>query len=274
MLATVFAGCVGGDETGSGESNGGTYDTGGTDDGTSGNETGTETGNATESAANVIFSDNFDDNKMDSNWKTADCDNTDGTTFEEKEGMMQIYAGGKDMLQRSDFKCDEYGAVYHSKINGDFMVVVKIVSQEITSQIPSNEYYYPGTWAKAGIMIRNDISAAGSSSGYVFMAANPSFWEFSFDNDSDGYVETSPKSSERAVFPCWLKLIKEGKVFTGYYSTDGNGWNELGNATLDSANPSQDAGIFHCAATGIAGFPIGWGDPNLAKFDNFIIERL
>lgn len=273
MFATAFAGCTGGDKPA--ETSGVAENQPSENyEGAVGMENTTnETASSEAGNESAIFSDNFDDNKMDSNWKTADCDNVDGTAFEEKEGMVQIYAGGIDMYQRGDLKCDEYGAVYYSKADGDFIVVVKVVSEEVASPMPSNDYYYPGTWAKAGIMIRNDVSAAGSSPGYVFIAAAPSFWEFTFDNDSDGYVESGPKSSERATFPCWLKVVKEGKAFTGYYSTDGNGWKELGKATLDSANPSQDVGIFHCAATGVAGFPIGWGDPNLAKFDDFMIKR-
>ena len=95
MLATALSGCTGGnDDTGGTGDGTGDTGTGGIGDTGTGGGSGNQTG---ENQTNIIFSDNFDDNKMDSNWKTADCDNVDGTTFEEKEGMMQICAGGKDI---------------------------------------------------------------------------------------------------------------------------------------------------------------------------------
>ncbi len=273
MLATAFSGCTGGENdtggTGDTGTDDGTGDTGGIGDNqTGGNQTG---GNQT------IFSDNFDDNKMDPLWKTADCDNDDRTKIEEKEGTIQITAGGIDVHEDPlrGVKCDEYAAVYYSKVNGDFEAIVKVVSLESETIIPENENYYPGIWAKAGIMVRNDISAAGSSTGYAIICISPNYWEFKVDSDDNGYLNTGVSTEEKGTYPCWLKMVKEGTKFTGYYSTDGTNWKEVGNAPLNSANVNQDVGMFACAATGGAG-PIGWPEPiykiPLARFDDFVVK--
>ncbi len=278
MLATAFSGCTGekDDTGGTGRTDGGTGDgTGGTGDtGTGGNQTdGSQTGNQT----NVIFSDNFDDNKMDPLLKTADCDNDDRTKIEEKEGTMQIVAGGIDMQddpQRG--KCDEYVAVYYPKVNGDFEAIVKVVSLESETIVPENDNYYPGIWAKAGIMVRNDISASGSSTGYAIIAYSPNYWEFKADSDDNGYLNMGTPTEEKGTCPCWVKMVKEGTKFTGYYSTDGTNWKIVGNATLNSASASQDVGIFAHACTGVSGSPTGWPEPvyklPLAIFDDFVIR--
>ena len=273
MLATAFSGCLGGEKE-AGVSQEQSEET--VEEELEGvNET------INETKENIIFADNFDDNKMDPLWKTADCDNDDPTTFEEKEGMMQIFAGGKDMNERYGEGVDEYAAVYHSKIDGDFNVTVKVLSLELdgVGAVPENDYFYPGIWAHAGIMIRNDISAAGSSTGYVFMCAQKTFWAFYADTDDNGYVEDSNgfNSEDKTVFPCWLKIAKKEKTFTGFYSVDGTNWKQLGNFTINSANPSQDVGLFGCAVKGLVPLPVGY--PNqvyngcLSKFDDFVISR-
>jgi alpha-galactosidase len=45
--------------------------------------------------------------------------------------------------------------------------------------------------------------------------------------------------------PVQLKLeVAAGGVYTGYYSTDGSTWTEVGTATVPGQNATQDAGMF------------------------------
>ena len=275
MLATAFSGCTGGEND-----TGGTGDTG-TDDGTGDTGTGdtggignNQTGGNQTGGNQTIFSDNFDDNKIDPKWKTADCDEDDSTTFEEKEGVMQIFAGGRDMGDKYYISpetpglpsnIDEYAAVYYSKVEGDFETIVKIMHQDNTHE-----------YAKSGIMVRNDISASGSSTGYAVIGVTPGHgWQFAYDSDDNGYIgPEGGKLAGTTSFPCWVKMVKISKTFTGYYSTDGKNWQVVGNATMGSANPPQDIGMFHCAHTGSTASPIKVGNPGLAKFDDFVVFEL
>ncbi|MCD6418074.1 DUF2341 domain-containing protein [bacterium] len=196
----------------------------------------------------VIY-DDFNDNTIDPSWKTVDADNCDGTNFSESGGEMQITAGGVDTWGTSD----EYASVYQS-VDGDFVATVKVVSQENTS-----------SWAKAGIMVRNDMSAPGSSKGYVFMVVTPgNGWAFQYDPDDDGYLDGN-KSIGTTSYPNYIKLVKHGTEFTGYYSLDGENWTEVYSTTLSSANSIQDVGM---SVTSHAGSTLC-----LVKFDNFIVRK-
>ena len=61
--------------------------------------------------------------------------------------------------------------------------------------------------------------------------------------------------------PSWVRLVKNGSTFTGYWSTDGTTWNLVGSATVPDTAPTQDVGIFSTShSTGVVG---------LSNFDNF-----
>jgi len=50
--------------------------------------------------------------------------------------------------------------------------------------------------------------------------------------------------------PVYLKLeIAAGGVYTGYYSTDGSTWTEVGTATVPGQSTTQDAGLFMTSHT-------------------------
>jgi hypothetical protein len=64
--------------------------------------------------------------------------------------------------------------------------------------------------------------------------------------------------------PVWLKLVKNGSTFTGYYSTDGTTWSFVGSANVPGQADTQDAGMFVTShAT---------GSPARAMFDGFNVS--
>jgi len=196
----------------------------------------------------IIF-DDFDDDSMDTAWSTVDVDNTAGTSFTETAEQMQIKAGGSDTWTSSD----QYGAVYQS-VTGDFVATVKVIEQQNTNN-----------WAKAGLAVRNDMTGAGSSLGYAFLAITPgNGWNLQTDSDGNGYLDSNIQSGSSS-YPAYLRLIKEGTNFSGYYSTDGENWSLIGSVTLSSAYSTQDIGMSvtsHNAST-----------LSLVKFDNFIVRK-
>ena len=196
--------------------------------------------------------DDFNDNSMDISWKTADKDGTDGTSFNETNQQMQIDANGSDVWYYNNQ--DQYGAVYQS-VNGDFIAIVKVISQENTNQR-----------AKTGIMVKNDISQAASSTGYIIAAVTPSHgYILQRDSNNDGYIDASTTDKWTATYPSYLKLIKVGTTFTWYYSTDGSTWNKIDSANLSSANSTQDIGMFVCSHA-------SW-TLCLVKFDDFRVRK-
>ncbi|MDX3129752.1 DUF1349 domain-containing protein [Streptomyces europaeiscabiei] len=127
------------------------------------------------------------------------------------------------------------------------------VTARVTSQDKTN------SWAKAGLMLRNNIASAGSSNGYLVLATTPGNGiALSYDSNSDGYLDTNTlKTGSATVAPVWLRLVRSGTSVTGSYSADGTTWTTVGTATPTGANSTLDAGMFstaHAGSTGTASF--------------------
>ena len=154
---------------------------------------------------------------------------------------LAVIAGGADLWQGTD----QYGAIYRPGAVGTRAIVTTtMVSQEDTD--PN---------ARAGLMIRDDISRAGRAPGYVVLATKPrNGFLLLWDADGDGFVETVARADTGATpYPAWLRLERDGTTYTGAYSTDGSTWVTIGQAVVPQAAERQDAGVFvtsHAAALG------------------------
>ncbi|WP_424000264.1 NEW3 domain-containing protein [Haloarcula salina] len=159
----------------------------------------------------------------------AEFGSIDGETF-------VVDANGADTFTGDD----EYGTIYPSADRAEqtSTVVAKIESHEEA-----------GAYSKAGVTIRNDITGAGESPGYVAMVAMPNRVEFEWDSDGNGYLDSATNVETSPTYPCWVKLEKDGTSFVGSYSTDGSNWTEIGSATVDTANDTQDAGMVVCSVS-------------------------
>ena len=208
-----------------------------------------------ESESNIkntfIIGDDFNDNSMDTSWSTEDADLDSDTSFTETSRQMQIDAGGTDTWTSND----EYGSIYQS-ITGNFVADVKIISQEDTN-----------AWAKAGIMIKNDMTNAGSSLGYSFTAVTPgNGWTFQYDSDDDGYLDSGIKSQvATSSYPTYIRVVKSSTTFTGYYSTDGVSWTQIGSSSISSASTTQDVGLSVTSHNS--------GTLCLVPFDNIFVRK-
>ncbi|WP_262062553.1 hypothetical protein [Streptomyces sp. STR69] len=50
-------------------------------------------------------------------------------------------------------------------------------------------------------------------------------------------------STGTAVYPSWLKLVRNGTTYSGYYSTDDVTWNLVGTIDVPTAAATQDVGL-------------------------------
>ena len=153
-------------------------------------------------------------------------------------GRYIIRASGADTWEGrvEEARKDEYGAISRGKVTGDFVAVVKVESQEETSP-----------FAKAGLMVRNDMAKAGRSPGYAAMIVTPKAgFMFLCDSNQDGFLDRPSELGKAggARYPAWLKLEKTGKRLAGYGSTDGRTWRRVGSAQLPSTENAQHVGIY------------------------------
>lgn len=134
---------------------------------------------------------------------------------------------------------DEYGALYREgSVDAATTVTATVATQEDT-----------GPDAKAGVMVRNEVEAAGEATGYVVCGVTPTDgFLMEWDADGDGYLDTTRRAGETS-YPCRLRLRRDGDEFTGAYSVDGETWTRIAAVTLTDAAGTQDAGMFVTSGT-------------------------
>jgi alpha-galactosidase len=152
---------------------------------------------------------------------------------------------------------DEYGAIYGKGNAG----TTATVQTELTAQ------QNMGGFAKAGIMVRNDMTGAGTSPEGVILFASPAGGIQLEWNDNGGtYIDnvTPPNGTTPETLPVWLRLVRSGSSYTGYYSTDGATWQLVGSATVPGQAATQDAGMFITSHSA--------GSPGLVYFNGFSVS--
>ncbi|MBY5163860.1 ThuA domain-containing protein [Salsipaludibacter albus] len=154
-------------------------------------------------------------------------------TFERPDSDTWIIeSGGANMWTSAD----EYGAAFQPAAAewDQWTATVRLDSHESVS-----------TSGKAGIMVRNDITAAGSSGGYVYLGArnSTSGLEWMQDLDGNGLLDAS-QNGGAVVYPQWMRVTRDGDTYQAWRSADGENWTEVGDpATVDSAAAVQDVGV-------------------------------
>jgi len=153
-----------------------------------------------------------------------------------RDGTFVISVMGDDTFEWAGGKLDFYGAIARGKTTGDFAAVVRV-----DSQTPTHPY------AKAGLMVRNDIAQPGSSKGYAAMCVTPERgFIFLHDANQNGFLDRPSEYGPlaRTQYPVWLKLEKRGKVVSGYCSPDGKAWKRVASADMPTAASEQHVAIF------------------------------
>jgi regulation of enolase protein 1 (concanavalin A-like superfamily) len=92
---------------------------------------------------------------------------------------------------------------------------------------------------KAGVMIRETLSG---DSSYVDMVINSKQAKFEYRAGTGNNARSGASSAVENV-PAWLKLVRSGNTFTGYYGPDGINWTEMGTGITDTMNASLSLGL-------------------------------
>jgi hypothetical protein len=161
-----------------------------------------------------------------------------------------ISGAGTDLYSDAD----AYSTIYQNGVVGN----TAAIETEVTSQQDMTGY------AKAGIIVRNDMTGSGSTPEGVILFESPSGGiQLEWDSDSGDYINsvTPPNGTNPELLPVWLELVRNGSTYTGYYTFDGTDWQEVGSATVPAQAATQDAGMFVTShAT---------GEPGQAVFNGF-----
>ncbi|MEI8291660.1 MAG: hypothetical protein WCH99_19505 [Verrucomicrobiota bacterium] len=143
------------------------------------------------------------------------------------------YAAGGFTLQGTQ---DIWGTNDGSQIafqpwRGDVELVARVTGMENPGGVAH---------AKASLCLRESL-AAGSRQ--VTMCVTPTDGtQFIYRDQTDvkatrifADAEAQKAGVSKGQFPCWLKIVRRGNVFTGYESADGEKWLSSGPVTLDFA---------------------------------------
>lgn len=124
-------------------------------------------------------------------------------------------------------------------------------------------------WAKAGVMFR-DSTAAGSVFADVLVTPGNGV-AFQWRGSTGG--QPNDVHVPGLTAPLWVQLVRQGNDFSGYYSSDGVNWVQVGTTQTIPMNATALAGLavtsHNTAAVATAVFtnvsvlPAGWGDADV-----------
>ena len=155
-----------------------------------------------------------------------------GADFERPDSDTWIVtSGGNNMWQ----SVDEYGAAYRpAGADDSWTATVKIESQ---GNSDGN--------AKAGLIIRNDVTQPGESAGYAALGMRPNGgFEWLRDINGNGELDAATSASSTS-YPNWVRITRDGADYQAYWSKDGETFTPIGGPVqLPGAADVQDIGLF------------------------------
>jgi ABC-type transport system involved in multi-copper enzyme maturation permease subunit len=127
----------------------------------------------------------------------------------------------------------------------------------VSSKSQPGSQLHPGLapWAKAGIILEPDTDQGTAYAAVMVTGSHGVQMQYDYTHDSPGIAGIAGPSSPR-----WLRLTRAGDVITGYDSTDGARWTEIGTARLTGLPRTIQIGLFatspvYFAAADSAGTP-------------------
>jgi regulation of enolase protein 1 (concanavalin A-like superfamily) len=91
-------------------------------------------------------------------------------------------------------------------------------------------------WAKAGVMIKDGTRPGARYAAMLLTPGHGVRWQTNFVVDRAGGAGGGT--------PVWLRLTRTGGTVTGYESTDGTNWRQVGSAELPGLPETAEVGIF------------------------------
>jgi hypothetical protein len=94
-------------------------------------------------------------------------------------------------------------------------------------------------WSKAGIIIKQDLSQGSAYAAMMGTGGNGVRMQWNYTGDTPGLPGAASAASPR-----WLRLTRDGDTITGYDSTDGAHWTQVGAVRLVGLPSTVQAGLF------------------------------
>jgi glycosidase len=127
-------------------------------------------------------------------------------------GIFTINASGADVF---DF-ADEFRYVYQP-FSGNVTVTARVASLTNTN-----------AWAKAGVMIRETLNANSTNAAMLLTPSNG----FNFQYRNGTGAGSTAAGNAGGTIPNWVRITRSGNTITGYSSTNGTTWTQVGTVTV------------------------------------------
>jgi len=129
---------------------------------------------------------------------------------------------------------------------------------------------YTDPWAKAGVMFRDSLDAGSVFADMVVTPGNGVALQW-----RDQYGNLGNEQVTGLAAPEWVELIRQGDLFSGFYSTDGQNWISVGSpvtlpistdALAGLAVTAHNNGALNSATfTNVSVTPAGWVDQDIGS---------
>ncbi|MEU4388965.1 NEW3 domain-containing protein [Promicromonospora sp. NPDC023805] len=180
--------------------------------------------------------------------------------FGELDGSHSMTGYSGDTMGLFGIDQDSYGTIYEDAAAG--------TTSTVTARVTAYDQVVGSS--KAGIVLRNDLTEAGTGQGYVSLMVQSEGVTLFNDSNGDGKVdEFYPLRSGPTTGPLWLRLTRDGGSVKGSYSADGVTWTVLAQTlTLNNPTANLDAGLIYVPDTGTT----PTSPKGTASFDSFSVE--
>ncbi|MEU1664020.1 ABC transporter permease subunit [Streptomyces sparsogenes] len=137
----------------------------------------------------------------------------------------------------------------HRPLSGDGSIAVSVSALE-SSIAKGPGDLRPGTvpWAKAGLIIKESTRQGSPYAAIMATGSHGVRMQDGYVNDTAG-----PSGPVSAGPPRWLRLDRSGDTITGYASTDGTTWTEVGTAQVRGLGSTAQAGLFVASPPAVGG---------------------
>jgi hypothetical protein len=130
-------------------------------------------------------------------------------SFTQTDTGITVIAAGADIYQQTDEFC-----YVCKKLIGDGSITVRVDRLDLTN-----------AWAKAGVMIRENLSPAVRQVHTIVSGSNGI--EFQYRPDAGANTTQFATTGGTPPLPQWVRLTRAGDTFTGETSSDGQTWTQI-----------------------------------------------
>jgi len=153
----------------------------------------------------------------------------------ESGGKMTLTGAGADIWNNSD----EFTYAYKT-LTGDGSLVARVTSNGTGAN----------TWAKGGVMIRDTVNGGSMHAMMVITGGGGNGASFQYRGTTNGASSNADIGTVVAP-PYWVRIDRSGATFTGFVSSDGKSWSQVGTTVIPMTDPvligicvtSHEAGV-------------------------------